>query len=69
MRNTSLSGRSLLADALLGFGAWHIVDDVISHWILGIDRIRMDSPDPLMRGVLDTRRAKPSRLYAYARWR
>ncbi len=33
---------------LLGFGGWHILDSVLSHWLLGIHRIRMDSPDPLM---------------------
>jgi uncharacterized membrane protein len=41
------SGR-LWGAALLGFGAWHIVDSVLSHWLLGIHRIRMDSPNPLM---------------------
>jgi uncharacterized membrane protein len=33
---------------LLGFGAWHLVDAVVSHWLLQIHRIRMDSPDPLL---------------------
>jgi uncharacterized membrane protein len=41
------SGR-LWGAALLGFGLWHIVDGVLSHWVLGIHRIRMDSPNPLM---------------------
>lgn len=40
------SGR-LWGAALLGFGAWHIVDSVFSHWLLDIHRIRMDSPNPL----------------------
>lgn len=31
----------------IGFGAWHGVDAVLSHWVLGLHRIRMDSPTPL----------------------
>lgn len=34
--------------ALFGFGAWHVVDALLSHWLLGIHRIRMDSDDPLL---------------------
>ncbi|HYE01496.1 MAG TPA: DUF2243 domain-containing protein, partial [Alphaproteobacteria bacterium] len=40
-------GRRLLGDALIGFGAWHIVDAVVSHWTLGLHRIRMESEAPL----------------------
>lgn len=40
--------RLLLANILIGFGAWHIVDSVLSHWILGIHRIRMDAENPLL---------------------
>lgn len=32
---------------LIGFGAWHVVDTLLSHWLLGIHRIRLDSPTPL----------------------
>lgn len=39
--------RSLLAWFLVGFGAWHILDAVLSHWLLGIHRIRMASENPL----------------------
>lgn len=39
--------RSLACDVLIGFGAWHIVDAVLSHWALGIHRIRMDADVPL----------------------
>jgi len=46
------SDRRLLADALIGFGIWHIVDAVLSHWVLGIHRIRMDSPNPLAWDML-----------------
>jgi uncharacterized membrane protein len=42
------AGRLLVANALLGFGLWHIVDGILSHWILGIHRIRMDSANPLL---------------------
>lgn len=40
--------RWMFANILIGFGAWHIVDGVLSHWVLGIHRIRMDSPNPLL---------------------
>jgi uncharacterized membrane protein len=40
--------RVLLATALLGFGAWHVADGVLSHWILQIHRIRMDTANPLV---------------------
>lgn len=32
---------------IIGFGLWHILDAVLSHWILGIHRINIDSPNPL----------------------
>ena len=39
---------SVLASTwLIGFGAWHGVDAVVSHWLLGIHRVRMDTPVPL----------------------
>lgn len=41
-------GRRLLAAILLGIGIWHVADSVLSHWLLGIHRIRLDSPNPLM---------------------
>lgn len=42
------SRRALTGVLLLGFAAWHILDSVLSHWWLGLHRIRVDSPDPLM---------------------
>jgi uncharacterized membrane protein len=39
---------SLSGAMLVGFGAWHVVDALLSHWVLGIHRIRMDSPTPLL---------------------
>jgi len=41
-------GHRLPADALVGFGVWHVLDGVVSHWVLGIHRIRMDVADPLL---------------------
>ena len=41
------SRRALLASALIGFGLWHLLDAVVSRWLLGIHRIRMDSETPL----------------------
>ena len=46
------SGRHLLANILIGFGVWHIIDSVASHWVLGIHRIRMDSGNPLFWDLL-----------------
>ncbi|WP_051341560.1 DUF2243 domain-containing protein [Azospirillum halopraeferens] len=44
--------RRLFADALIGFGVWHVVDGILSHWILGIHRIRMESASPLLWDLL-----------------
>jgi uncharacterized membrane protein len=44
--------RSLAGLALIGFGAWHIVDALLSHWLLGIHRIRMDTDVPLLWDLL-----------------
>lgn len=46
------AGRMLLANAMIGFAAWHIADTIFSHWITGIHRIRMDSPNPLLWDIL-----------------
>ena len=40
--------RVLAGHVLLGFGLWHVADTVLSHWVTGIHRVRMDSPNPLM---------------------
>lgn len=39
---------TILRLTLFGFGVWHVVDAVVSHWLLGIHRIRMDSDVPLL---------------------
>jgi uncharacterized membrane protein len=40
--------RWLFANFLIGFGAWHVVDGLLSHWLLGIHRIRMNAGSPLL---------------------
>jgi uncharacterized membrane protein len=44
--------RRVIAWALIGFGSWHVVDAVLSHWILQIHRIRMDVDNPLLWDLL-----------------
>lgn len=41
------SGTQVAGTLLIGFGSWHAVDAALSHWVLGIHRIRMDSAYPL----------------------
>lgn len=40
--------RLLFANVLIGFGVWHVVDTFLSHWLLGIHRIRMNTGNPLL---------------------
>lgn len=47
-----LAGRKLASAGLIGFGAWHVIDTLLSHWITGIHRIRMDSDMPLFWDLL-----------------
>lgn len=46
------TGGHLLAAVMAGFGTWHIIDGVLSHWILGIHRVRMDVENPLIWDVV-----------------
>lgn len=46
------AGRPLIGAALIGFGVWHMLDGVLSHWILGIHRIRMDVENRLFWDLL-----------------
>lgn len=41
-------GSASLGALLAGFGIWHLVDAVLSHWLLGIHRIKLDSANPLL---------------------
>lgn len=45
-------GWPLIGAVLVGFGIWHVVDSVLSHWILQIHRIRIDSEQPLLWDLL-----------------
>lgn len=47
-RRTANQSRELIAMFAIGFGTWHGVDAVFSHWILGLHRIRMDAESPLL---------------------
>ncbi len=49
--DAATTGRRLWGKALLGFALWHAADAVLSHWLLGIHRIRMDTPHPLLWDV------------------
>lgn len=40
-------GWALAGALLVGFGLWHVLDSILSHWLLGIHRIKVDSPNPL----------------------
>lgn len=44
--------RLLVANALIGFGIWHVVDAVLLHWILEIHHIRMAAKNPLLWDIL-----------------
>jgi uncharacterized membrane protein len=42
------SARRVLAGALLGFGIWNVIDVAGFHWLLGIHRIRVNVPNPML---------------------
>ncbi|KQP23337.1 DUF2243 domain-containing protein [Pseudorhodoferax sp. Leaf267] len=46
------AARRLGGAALAGFGGWHILDAVLSHWLTGIHRVRGDAADPLFWDLL-----------------
>jgi uncharacterized membrane protein len=46
-RHAAAAGAVLAGGALVGFGAWHLLDAVLNHWILGLHRIRQDVAEPL----------------------
>lgn len=48
----NVGGRRLTGWVLLGFGIWHIVDGLVSHWLLGLHRIRMDVENKLLWDLL-----------------
>lgn len=44
--------RLLMANVMIGFGAWHVIDAVLSHWIFGLHHIRMDVSHPVLWDLL-----------------
>ncbi len=40
--------RRLAGSALVGFGLWHLLDAVLSHWLLGLHRVRDAAEIPLL---------------------
>jgi uncharacterized membrane protein len=38
----------ILRLVLIGFGTWHVLDAAVSHWLIGLHRIKMDSEFPLV---------------------
>lgn len=43
---------ALAAGVLVGFGLWNLIDIGLAHWVLGIHRVRLDTPDPLLWDLL-----------------
>lgn len=41
------SARVVIEGALLGFGLWNLTDVVLFHWVMGIHRVRVDTPVPM----------------------
>ena len=50
-RREGIDRRQLGILLLLGFALWQVIDVVLFHWILGIHRVRVDRPDPLLWDV------------------
>lgn len=46
-RRVGESSRRTFGSLCAGFGLWHVLDALISHWLLGIHRIRPESDMPL----------------------
>ena len=52
-RTSQAGGSAQLGGALLiGFGLWHVLDSILSHWLLGIHRIKIDGESPLAWDLL-----------------
>jgi uncharacterized membrane protein len=43
--------REVAGGGLLGFGLWNVIDVGLFHWILGIHRIRVNVPDPMLYDI------------------
>ncbi len=44
----AIGGPALYGALLMGSGTWHVIDGILSHWILGIHRIKIDADEPLL---------------------
>lgn len=42
------SRSGIISYVLIGFGVWHVLDSFVSHWLLGLHRIKMDSANPIV---------------------
>lgn len=51
-RGALAGGKQLTSALLVGFGLWHVVDAIASHWVLGIHRVKLDSSNPLIWDLL-----------------
>lgn len=53
-REFAVSGADSLfmGNALIGFGAWHLIDAVLAHWIFGLHHVRMDVENVLFWDLL-----------------
>ncbi|WOI55854.1 DUF2243 domain-containing protein [Palleronia sp. LCG004] len=47
-RGATIHGPALYGAILMGSGIWHVIDAVLSHWILGIHRIKVDASMPIL---------------------
>ncbi len=47
-RGAMSGGRGITGALLVGFGLWHVADALLSHWLLGLHRIKLDSDHPLL---------------------
>lgn len=48
----AVSSRRFTGMVLTGFGLWHVVDGVISHWLLGLHHVRMNAQSVLAWDLL-----------------
>lgn len=48
----TVSSRRFIGMFLTGFGLWHVVDGIVSHWLLGLHHIRMNAQSVLAWDLL-----------------
>jgi uncharacterized membrane protein len=47
-RGVRPADRIVLGWAVLGFAAWQFIDVILVHWAIGLHRVRVDVPNPLL---------------------